>query len=414
MTFGISDSLIGTILAYHSIQQFDLINFICGIAIAFVAIFVANLSNSYCDKTNGVDTAEEANDRAMFELGLTESNIFWALAFYVFVTLVSYAVLWYRLPFDVFQMALIPYVLAMLISVGYTAGPYPLKYHALGEMYPILINGFFISGAYITQCQSFNVNILIYYIPFCLAAIGPMHTNNTRDIIPDTKAGITTIPLLLGHKWSCYNHCGAFILDKYEHRNDDVLEEEMEMIEDIEDPELVVFLKTVGVVEVDNGGMPLYIYMKSGYTRYMSFKAVVEKGVSGAMVRVGLPPPKSIDISSFADNLHGNGLLGQKKKGIILYTVDDSGEKGDQADYSSEQNDLTRLTMEHPDYYIFYTMLSNGVDQVKEPEWLQDNTVATLHFHCTSEQEWKNYSAQSSLAMLQGFIPLPSSKPLTA
>eukprot|EP01133_Synstelium_polycarpum_P017165 gene17165-20444_t len=188
MTFGISDCLIGTILAYHTIQQFDMINFISGLAIAFATLFIANLLNSYYDRKNGVDTAEVANDRAMFELGLTKSNIFSALAFYTSVTLLSYAVL------------------------CYTTGPFPLKYHALGEMIPILYNGFIICGAYITQCHLFNVNILIYYIPFCLVGMGPMHTNNVRDIIPDTKAGITTIPMLLGHKWSCYNHCGAFIL----------------------------------------------------------------------------------------------------------------------------------------------------------------------------------------------------------
>eukprot|EP01133_Synstelium_polycarpum_P017166 gene17166-20445_t len=180
-TFGLSTSLVGTILAYHTIQQFDMINFIAGLAIGFTTLFIANLSNSYCDRKNGVDTAEEANDRAI-------------------------------LPFDVFQMALVPYIMVLLVSVGYTAGPFPLKYHALGEIYPILLNGGLVIGAYISQCQSFNVNILIYYIPFCLVGMGPMHTNNVRDIIPDTKAGITTIPMLFGHKWSCYNHCGAFIL----------------------------------------------------------------------------------------------------------------------------------------------------------------------------------------------------------
>jgi len=81
---------------------------------------------------------------------------------------------------------------------------YPwLKYHALGDVdifleygvLPALGTSFFVTGA-------LQVEALWFVLAFVTITNGVLHANNTRDVVPDRRANITTVPMLIGKKAS--------------------------------------------------------------------------------------------------------------------------------------------------------------------------------------------------------------------
>lgn len=78
-----------------------------------------------------------------------------------------------------------------------------LKYHALGDLdilleygiIPALGTSFFVTGH--MQWEA------LWFTPaFVTITMGVLHSNNTRDIIPDKRAQITTLPMLIGKQAS--------------------------------------------------------------------------------------------------------------------------------------------------------------------------------------------------------------------
>lgn len=81
---------------------------------------------------------------------------------------------------------------------------YPwLKYHALGDVdifleygiLPALGTSFFVTGAMQTDA-------LWFVLTYVTITNGVLHANNTRDVVPDRRANITTVPMLIGQRAS--------------------------------------------------------------------------------------------------------------------------------------------------------------------------------------------------------------------
>ena len=127
---------------------------------------------------------------------------------------------------------LVPYVIGVLLSTLYTAGPFPLKYNCLGDLAVFLAFGpciaiftafysiamAFVDGHGITMenatptltCKDLTFDFLsnvaltvcIRSIPIAICISGILHANNLRDIESDSKAHITTLAIKLGHAQS--------------------------------------------------------------------------------------------------------------------------------------------------------------------------------------------------------------------
>lgn len=124
---------------------------------------------------------------------------------------------------------LVPYVIGVLLSTLYTAGPFPLKYNCLGDLAVFLAFGpciaiftafysismVFVDGHGNTMqnatptlmCKNLAFDFLsnvaatvcIRSIPIAICISGILHANNLRDIESDSKAHITTLAIKLGH-----------------------------------------------------------------------------------------------------------------------------------------------------------------------------------------------------------------------
>ncbi|MFP4477782.1 MAG: 1,4-dihydroxy-2-naphthoate octaprenyltransferase [Desulfatibacillaceae bacterium] len=87
----------------------------------------------------------------------------------------------------------------VVVSVGYTAGPFPLKYRALGEVAVFLMWGpLAMAGAYYVQAQTLSLTVLLVSVPFGALVSLVLLANNIRDVGFDRRRNIMTIPVLLG------------------------------------------------------------------------------------------------------------------------------------------------------------------------------------------------------------------------
>ena len=86
---------------------------------------------------------------------------------------------------------------------------YPwLKYHALGDVDIFLTYSVLpILGTTYVATGEIGTSALWLALPIGLITVGILHVNNTRDIVPDKRAGIKTFAMLAGEKASAYLYC---------------------------------------------------------------------------------------------------------------------------------------------------------------------------------------------------------------
>ena len=83
---------------------------------------------------------------------------------------------------------------------------YPmLKFNALGDLDILLTFGFLPTlGTSYAATGVIDSSVLLIAVPVGLITDGLLHSNNTRDIVTDRRAGITTMAMSLGTKWAAW------------------------------------------------------------------------------------------------------------------------------------------------------------------------------------------------------------------
>ncbi|MCF8129272.1 MAG: prenyltransferase [Deltaproteobacteria bacterium] len=90
-------------------------------------------------------------------------------------------------------------IAGVLTAVFYTAPPFNLKYHALGEPTVFLLWGpLAMLGAHYVQTETFSFAIVLISVPFGILVGLVLLANNIRDMAFDKEQGIKTLPVLLG------------------------------------------------------------------------------------------------------------------------------------------------------------------------------------------------------------------------
>lgn len=202
--------LLGTVLAWKYDGRFDVVNCFLTALVIFLTHAAGNFANSYY----------EAEDRRFFVSSTTrrvtlELNAKWAvwsyvLASAVFCCLAVVSEAEFRLEFGL-------YATGFLASLLHGGG---LKNIVLGD---VLTCGIFgplsVVFTYIQQVgtahqQLSSAWIVAYSLPFMLFTEAIFHSQNTRDIKTDIRAGHRTLAVLLGPQHACYLHT-LFLLFPY-------------------------------------------------------------------------------------------------------------------------------------------------------------------------------------------------------
>ena len=156
----------------------------------------ANLSNDYLDYVKGVDVPQRLGPRRVAQSGLITlprlrigtAGTF-ALAALVGVYLV-YVGGW---PILVIGLA------SLVSAFAYTGGPFPIGYHALGDLFVFLFFGLAgVCGTYYVQALTITPAVLAAAVPVGALTVAILVVNNLRDLKTDGQTGKRTLAVTIG------------------------------------------------------------------------------------------------------------------------------------------------------------------------------------------------------------------------
>ena len=205
-------SLSGVIIAigiakWH--EHFQWVPALLCIAFALLAQVVSNTANEYYDYLKGTDKPGRVGPRR----GVTEGDITPTTLRNVTIGLLVAA--------GIVGCCLIPYggwwllpvgIVIALAALAYSAGPYPLSYHGLGELMVFTFFGLVpVNLTYYVMALRFDPLVVLFSITIGLMGVNVLLVNNYRDMEDDRAAGKKTQTVMRGRPLTAF----AYLLNGY-------------------------------------------------------------------------------------------------------------------------------------------------------------------------------------------------------
>ena len=167
---------------------------------AILAQIAANFGNEYYDFKNGIDR----KGRAGFRRGVTEGEISpKAMKAATFITLGIAAAVGCAMLIYGHWWLMIAGILIMCFALAYSAGPYPLSHHGLGDIAVIIFFGIVpVVLTWYLQTSSWDSADLAIEtsVAIGLLAANVLVVNNYRDMEDDAAVGKRTTVVIFGRK----------------------------------------------------------------------------------------------------------------------------------------------------------------------------------------------------------------------
>ncbi len=163
---------------------------------ALLAQVASNFANEYFDFKAGIDRPGRVGPRR----GVTEGDITpAAMRNVLLVTLMAAAAVGCSLIYWGGWWLLAAGVVIMLAAVAYSAGPYPLSRHGLGEVAVEVFFGIVPVGlTYYIQTGGYSLSVFVMSLATGLLTANILAVNNYRDIDDDRAAGKVTEATKIG------------------------------------------------------------------------------------------------------------------------------------------------------------------------------------------------------------------------
>ena len=182
--------------------------FVCLLAALAIQIGT-NLANDYYDFKKGTDTIDRIGPTRMTQSGLIKPSTM-KLAFIISFTLAVLLGIW-LINRGGWPIAVIG-ILAIISGILYTAGPYPLGYIGLGEVFVFIFFGpVAVAGTYYVQSYEMNMAVFLAGIAPGLISVAILTVNNLRDIDSDRKTGKRTLAVRFGRSFAIYEFLFSII-----------------------------------------------------------------------------------------------------------------------------------------------------------------------------------------------------------
>lgn len=155
-----------------------------------------NLANDYYDFQRGTDTEERVGPVRVTQAGLLSPRAVLAGAW---IAMGAAALVGAYLVAVGGWPILVVGLVSLSCALAYTAGPFPLAYHGLGDVFVLVFFGFVaVGGTYYVQAGEVTAESLL-----AGAGVGALSTailvvNNLRDLDTDARAGKRTLAVRLG------------------------------------------------------------------------------------------------------------------------------------------------------------------------------------------------------------------------
>ncbi|HMO52260.1 MAG TPA: 1,4-dihydroxy-2-naphthoate polyprenyltransferase [Kiritimatiellia bacterium] len=169
-----------------------------------------NFSNDYSDFMKGADTPDRVGPaRAVASGWITPSQMLIAtwVTFSLAALVCGYLVMrggWPLLALGAISIA---------AGLAYTAGPYPLAYRGLGDLFVLIFFGpVATAGTYYVQTQAFSWAPVLAGLGPGLLSVAILTVNNLRDVEGDRKAGKKTLVVRFGPKYGRFQYAACVVL----------------------------------------------------------------------------------------------------------------------------------------------------------------------------------------------------------
>ena len=186
--------------------SFNAVTALLCVLFAALAQVASNFGNEYYDYRNGIDK----KGREGFRRGVTEGEISpRAMKRATYATLSAAAVVGCLMLFYGPWWLVLVGITIMLFALGYSAGPYPLSHHGMGDVAVIIFFGI-VPVTFTCYLQTGSFNNLYITLPTSLAvgllAANVLVVNNYRDMDEDKAVNKRTTVVIFGRRvmsW-CY------------------------------------------------------------------------------------------------------------------------------------------------------------------------------------------------------------------
>lgn len=178
-----------------------------GLAALFTAIMIqiaTNMVNDVVDFSKGADTEERTGPTRVTQTGLLSPRQVWTG---VAITFGLAALAGIYLTWLAGWPVLVIGAAAILSGIAYTAGPFPLAYNGLGDLFVLIFFGYAAVGGTVFVISG-QLPALTWYGSTAagLLTVNILVVNNIRDIETDRKAGRTNFPVLFGRKAAVWQY----------------------------------------------------------------------------------------------------------------------------------------------------------------------------------------------------------------
>ncbi|WP_322488408.1 1,4-dihydroxy-2-naphthoate polyprenyltransferase [Chloroflexus sp.] len=205
--------LVGSALALSAGKFQPLVMLAALLGALFIQIGT-NLANDYFDAKKGADTGERLGPPRVTQLGLLPAKTVLAAALISFgIAALAGIYLIVAAGWPILVIGL----LSIAAGILYTAGPFPLGYNGLGDLFTFVFFGLVavISTDYAHTGQ-FRWVALWAALPIAMLVTAILVVNNLRDAPTDRKAGKRTLAVIFGERFARSEFAllvlGAFVL----------------------------------------------------------------------------------------------------------------------------------------------------------------------------------------------------------
>lgn len=201
--------LVGSSIAYNQGKFYPLYSLIALICSLLIQIGT-NFTNDLYDHLKGADTEKRKGPLRVLSAGLISPNEMKLAIVLVFgLTFLLGLYLVYVTDWKIFVIG----VFSIIAGLAYTAGPYPLAYHGLGDLFVFLFFGIIgTMGTYYLHHQEFTFVSFLVSLPVGALITNILIVNNYRDVEEDKQAGKNTLAVILGRKFSRYEYIFFLLL----------------------------------------------------------------------------------------------------------------------------------------------------------------------------------------------------------
>jgi len=191
--------MVGSALAI-SMNKFFLLYSIVALLCSILIQIGTNFTNDLYDYLKGSDTTKRKGPRRVLAselISVSEMRTAIILVFGLTFLLGLYLV------YSVGSLILWVGIFSIFAGIIYTAGPYPLAYNGLGDVFVFIFFGIVgTMGTFYLHTQEISILALIVSIPVGALITNILIVNNYRDIQEDRNANKKTLAVLLGKEFS--------------------------------------------------------------------------------------------------------------------------------------------------------------------------------------------------------------------